>query len=60
METMTQNIPFQNHQPIFMRIGKISELSHLNEYDRRMHEKSLDIYRTNRAVIDNERYEGLQ
>ena len=56
----SQNIPFQNQQPIFQRMGNISELSHLNEHDRLLYETSLDIYRTNKAVMANERYEGVQ
>ena len=60
METMTQNIPYQDKQPIFMKMGNISELSHLNERDRRNYETSLNIYRTNKAVMAYERYEGME
>ena len=58
METMTQDIPFEDKQPIFRKMGNISELSHLSQQEIRNYETSLDIYRTHQAVLANERYEG--
>lgn len=58
METMTTALPFQNEQPIFMKMGGISEYAHLNDEERRKYDKSLDDYRTTLSVMDHQRSEG--
>lgn len=58
METMTTALPFQAQQPIFSRVGGISELSYMDSDERRRYFYSLNKYRTTQAVMENERYEG--
>ena len=58
METMTTALPFQTQQPIFGKVGGISELVHLSEEERLKYNISLDTYRTNLSVMKNERAEG--
>ena len=58
METMTTALPFQAQQPIFGKVGGISELVHMNQEEREKYNISLDTYRTNLAVMKNEREEG--
>ena len=58
MESMNTAIPFQNHQPIFGKVGNISELVNMTVEDRTRYSISLDTYRTNLSVIQNERAEG--
>lgn len=58
METMTTALPFQAQQPIFSRVGGISELSHMDSDERRRYFYSLNKYRTNQSVMENERLEG--
>lgn len=55
---MTTALPFQAQQPIFNKVGGISELVHMNEEERLKYNISLDTYRTNVAVMKNERAEG--
>ena len=58
METMTTALPFQAQQPIFGRVGGISELVHMSDEERMRYNISLDTYRTNLSVMKNERKEG--
>lgn len=58
MESMTEVLPFQTQQPIFSKMGGISELSHMNSEERRKYFHSLNKYRTNLSVMQNEREEG--
>lgn len=58
METMTTTLPFQTEQPIFNKVGNISELVNLTEEERKQYNISLDAYRTNLAVLKTEREEG--
>jgi len=58
METMTTPLPFQSQQPIFGKVGGISELGHMSDEEHFKYQSSLDMYRTNVAVIQNERAEG--
>lgn len=60
METMTTALPFQAKQPIFSKMGGISELSHLGSEERRQYFNSLNKYRTNLSVMKNERVEGRE
>jgi len=55
---MTTALPFQSQQPIFGKVGGISELGHMSDEERFKYQSSLDMYRTNVAVIQNERAEG--
>lgn len=58
METMNTPIPFQLQQPIFGKVGDISELVNMTVEDRTRYNVSLDTYRTNLSVMQNERAEG--
>lgn len=58
METMTTALPFQAQQPIFGKMGGISELSHLTQEERRRYIRSRDKYRDALSVMRNEREEG--
>ena len=58
METMTTALPFQTQQPIFEKVGGISELIHMTPEERMRYNVSLDTYRTNLSVMKNERAEG--
>lgn len=58
METMTTALPFQAQQPIFSKVEGISELSHMDSDERRRYFYSLNKYRTNQSVMENERAEG--
>ncbi len=58
MESMTEALPFQTQQPIFNKMGGISELSHMNSEERRKYFNSLNKYRTNLSVMQNEHEEG--
>ena len=59
MESMTEALPFQTQQPIFSKMGGISELSHMNSEERRKYFNSLNKYRTNLSVMQNEHDEGF-
>lgn len=59
LETMTQNIPFQAEQPVFGKVGSISELIHMTPEEREKYNISIDSYRTNLSVMKNERAEGI-
>ncbi len=58
MENMTTALPFQAQQPIFEKMGGISELIHMSPDDRSRYMYSLNLYRTNLSVMKNEREEG--
>ena len=58
MESMTEALPFQTQQPIFNKMGGISELSHMDSEERRKYFNSLNKYRTNLSVMENEHEEG--
>ena len=60
MDTMTTDLPSQTQQPIFGKVGGISELVHLSEEERLKYNISLDTYRTNLSVMKNERAEGIE
>lgn len=59
MEIMTQQLPFQNQQPIFDKVGSIAELVKMTEEERIRYNVSLDSFRTNLSVMKNERAEGV-
>ena len=59
MESMTEALPFQTQQPIFSKMGGISELSHMNSEEGRKYFNSLNKYRTNLSVMQNEHDEGF-
>ena len=60
MESMTEALPFQTQQPIFSKMGSISELSHMNSEERRKYFNSLNKYRTNLSVMEFAIEEGQQ
>ena len=60
MESMTEALPFQTQQPIFSKMGGISELSHMNSEERRKYFNSLNKYRTNLSVMEHATEEGLE
>lgn len=60
METMNTPIPFQTEQPIFSKVGNISELVNMSTEDRARYSISIDTYRTNLSVMQNERAEGIE
>ena len=57
---MTDTLPFQAQQPIFSKMGGISELSHMNTEERRKYFNSLNKYRTNLSVMEYAVEEGVQ
>ena len=58
MENMTTQIPFQQQQPVFGRVGSIAELVSMTPEERGKYNISIDTYRTSLAVMQNEREEG--
>ena len=58
MGSMTEALPFQSQQPIFSKVGSISELSHMNSDERKRYLNSLNRYRTNLSVMEYARAEG--
>ena len=58
MENMTTQIPFQQQQPVFGRVGSIAELVRMSPEERAKYNISIDTYRTSLAVMQNEREEG--
>ena len=58
LETMTTNIPFQQQQPVFEKVGNIAELVRMTPDELRLYNISIDTYRTNLSIMRNERAEG--
>ena len=58
LETMTTNIPFQQQQPVFEKVGNISELVRMTPDELKLYNISIDTYRTNLSIMRNERAEG--
>lgn len=59
MENMTNQIPFQQQQPIFGRVGSIAELVHMSPEERAKYNISIDSYRSNLSAWRYEREEGV-
>ena len=59
LETMTTNIPFQQQQPAFKKVGNIAELVRMTPEELKQYNISIDSYRTNLSVLKNERAEGI-
>ena len=59
LETMTKNIPFQQQQPVFEKVGNIAELVRMTPDELKQYNISIDSYRTNLSVMKNERAEGI-
>lgn len=57
-ETNNTGRSYLDEQPIFMKLGGVSDYAHLNEQERREYDRSLDIYRTNLCVMESEREVG--
>ena len=58
LETMTTNIPFQQQQPVFEKVGNIAELVRMTPEELKLYSISIDTYRTNLSIMRNERAEG--
>ena len=58
MDSMTEALPFQAQQPIFGKMGGLSELCRMNKAERSRYMDSLNMYRTNLAVMKHERKDG--
>ena len=58
LDTMTTNIPFQQQQPVFKKVGNIAELVRMTPDELKMYNISIDTYRTNLSIMRNERAEG--
>ena len=59
LETMTTNIPFQQQQPAFKKVGNIAELVRMTPEELKQYNIGIDSYRTNLSVMKNERAEGI-
>ena len=57
---MAETLPFQEQQPVFSKMGGISELGHMSSEERRIYFRSLNKYRTNLAVMEYAKEEGLE
>ena len=55
---MTTNIPFQQQQPVFEKVGNIAELVRMTPDELKLYNISIDTYRTNLSIMRNERAEG--
>ena len=60
LETMTSSVPFQSQQPVFGRVGNIAELVRMTPQELKQYNISIDTYRSNLAVMKNERREGYE
>lgn len=60
LDTMRTTIPFQSQQPVFSKVGNILDLINMTPEELERYNISLDTYRTNRAVMLNERAEGVE
>lgn len=60
METMETQLPFQSQQPIFSKIGGLSELLNMSEEDRKKYYRSLDDYWTDICVMESAVEEGFE
>ena len=58
LETMTTNLPFQQQQPVFEKVGNIAELVRMTPDELKQYNISIDTYRTNLSIMRNERAEG--
>ena len=56
---MTTNIPFQQQQPVFGKVGNIAELVRMTPDELKLYNISIDTYRTNLSIMRNERAEGM-
>ena len=57
---MTSSVPFQSQQPVFGRVGNIAELVRMTPQELKQYNISIDTYRSNLAVMKNERREGYE
>lgn len=56
---MTTNIPFQQQQPAFKKVGYIAELVRMTPEEQKQYNISIDSYRTILSIMKNEREEGI-
>ena len=59
LETMTTNIPFQQQQPAFKKVGNIAELVRMTPEELKQYNISIDSYRTNLSIMKNKRAKGI-
>ena len=57
---MTSSVPFQSQQPVFGRVGNIAEIVRMTPQELKQYNISIDTYRSNLAVMKNERREGYE
>ena len=57
---MTSSVPFQSQQPVFSKVGNIAELVRMTPQELKQYNISIDTYRSNLAVMKNERREGYE
>ena len=57
---MTSSVPFQSQQPAFRKVGNIAELVRMTPQELKQYNISIDTYRSNLAVMKNERHEGYE
>ena len=57
---MKSSVPFQSQQPVFGRVGNIAELVRMTPQELKQYNISIDTYRSNLAVMKNERREGYE
>ena len=51
MGSMTTDLPFQDRQPIFQKVGGVSEIAKLTPSEYAQYDKSLNIYRTSLSAM---------
>ena len=59
LQTMTTNIPFQQQQPAFKKVGNIAELVRMIPEELKQYNISIESYRTILSIMKNERAEGI-
>ena len=57
---MKSSVPFQSQQPVFRKVGNIAELVRMTPQELKQYNISIDTYRSNLAVMKNERREGYE
>lgn len=60
MQNFKGQLPFIQKQPVFKKVGIISEIAHLTPDDLRSYDKNMDTIRTNNEVMSFARNEGRE
>lgn len=58
MQNFKGQLPFTQKQPVFKKVGMISEIAHLTPDDLRSYDKNMDTIRTNNEVMSFAKNEG--